>query len=178
MKRKHAAITVPAERPGPVEVPEMLSLTEAAAQIPSLPNSRHGKNKTLSSQRLYYYCITNRVGQFVMGQWRISREELAWFIEHGRGPVGMPRYVPTLKTRELVRKHLEMKKYAGALTERERQGVVWRFGLDDGGSPLRLRDLGEAWGVTRERASQIVDAALKKVGLPHEVELKRQMDGK
>jgi RNA polymerase sigma factor (sigma-70 family) len=58
--------------------------------------------------------------------------------------------------RELVAQFL------GLLTEREREVLVRRFGLDDG-EPDTLEEIGESWGVTRERIRQIESHALKRL---------------
>ena len=57
---------------------------------------------------------------------------------------------------ELVREVL------ATLTERESKILALRFGLGDG-TPRTLEDVGEHFGVTRERIRQIQDQALKKL---------------
>ena len=52
--------------------------------------------------------------------------------------------------------------FLGLLTEREREVLVRRFGLDDG-EPDTLEEIGESWGVTRERIRQIESQALKRL---------------
>ena len=51
------------------------------------------------------------------------------------------------------------------LTEREEQVLRLRFGLDDG-SPKTLEEVGQMFGVTRERIRQIESRALKKLRTP------------
>jgi RNA polymerase primary sigma factor len=58
--------------------------------------------------------------------------------------------------RELVAQFL------GLLTEREREVLIRRFGLDDG-EPDTLEEIGESWGVTRERIRQIESQALRRL---------------
>ena len=52
--------------------------------------------------------------------------------------------------------------FLGLLTEREREVLVRRFGLDDG-DPDTLEEIGESWGVTRERIRQIESQALRRL---------------
>jgi RNA polymerase primary sigma factor len=53
--------------------------------------------------------------------------------------------------------------FLGLLTEREREVLIRRFGLDDG-EPDTLEEIGESWGVTRERIRQIESQALRRLG--------------
>lgn len=53
-----------------------------------------------------------------------------------------------------------------ALTEREQAILMMRFGLDDGGAPKTLEDVGKCFDVTRERIRQIEAKALKKLRHP------------
>ncbi len=51
----------------------------------------------------------------------------------------------------------------GALDDRERKVVGWRFGLLDDSDPLTLGEVGRRLGVSRERARQIEHAALARM---------------
>jgi RNA polymerase primary sigma factor len=51
------------------------------------------------------------------------------------------------------------------LSERERKVVRLRFGLDDG-QARTLEDVGQAFGVTRERVRQIESKSLAKLRQP------------
>ena len=51
------------------------------------------------------------------------------------------------------------------LSERERQVIVLRFGLADG-VPRTLEEVGQAFGVTRERIRQIESKTLMKLRRP------------
>jgi RNA polymerase primary sigma factor/RNA polymerase sigma factor len=51
----------------------------------------------------------------------------------------------------------------GRLDERERQIVMSRFGLTPGQEPLKLRQIGAAMGVTKERIRQIQCRAMRKL---------------
>ena len=50
----------------------------------------------------------------------------------------------------------------GPLTEREKGVLVYRFGLD-GAVPLTLEEVGEIYGVTRERIRQLEAKAIRKI---------------
>ena len=50
----------------------------------------------------------------------------------------------------------------GPLTEREKGVLVYRFGLD-GAAPLTLEEVGEIYGVTRERIRQLEAKAIRKI---------------
>lgn len=50
----------------------------------------------------------------------------------------------------------------GSLTEREKGVLVYRFGLD-GAAPLTLEEVGEIYGVTRERIRQLEAKAIRKI---------------
>ena len=50
----------------------------------------------------------------------------------------------------------------GPLTEREKGVLVYRFGLD-GAAPLTLEEVGEIYGVTRERIRQLEAKAIHKI---------------
>lgn len=57
-----------------------------------------------------------------------------------------------------------MKRLIDALTERERQIIFLRFGLDrKSGRPRTLEDVGRKFGLTRERIRQIQNIALAKL---------------
>jgi RNA polymerase primary sigma factor len=62
--------------------------------------------------------------------------------------------------RRLLRERIE--EMLTNLTEREKQILMMRFGLDDG-QPRTLEEVGEAFGVTRERIRQIQVKALEKI---------------
>jgi RNA polymerase primary sigma factor len=65
--------------------------------------------------------------------------------------------------RELLRE--QMKIILASLSERERNVLSLRFGLDDGASHT-LEEVGEKFGVTRERIRQIEAKALRKLRHP------------
>ena len=57
-----------------------------------------------------------------------------------------------------------MKRLIDALTERERQIIFLRFGLDrKSGRTRTLEDVGRKFGLTRERIRQIQNIALAKL---------------
>jgi RNA polymerase primary sigma factor len=66
-------------------------------------------------------------------------------------------------TRELLKEH--MRDILEQLTERERQVLVMRFGLEDG-QARTLEEVGNEFGVTRERIRQIEAKALRKLRHP------------
>ncbi len=59
----------------------------------------------------------------------------------------------------------QMEDVLGTLSERERQVLAMRFGLEDGRSRT-LEEVGKAFGVTRERIRQIEAKALRKLRHP------------
>ncbi|HUG16766.1 MAG TPA: RNA polymerase sigma factor RpoD [Thermomicrobiales bacterium] len=59
----------------------------------------------------------------------------------------------------------QMERVLGQLSDRERQVLEMRFGLDDGRSRT-LEEVGKAFGVTRERIRQIEAKALRKLRHP------------
>ncbi len=66
-------------------------------------------------------------------------------------------------TRELLRQ--QMHDILGSLTTREREVLSWRFGLTDGEAHT-LEEVGQMYGVTRERIRQIEAKALRKLRHP------------
>lgn len=64
---------------------------------------------------------------------------------------------------EMLKEQLE--KVLGTLTEREQQVIRLRFGLDDD-HPHTLEEIGQQFGVTRERIRQIETKALRKLHHP------------
>ena len=49
------------------------------------------------------------------------------------------------------------------LPERERKIIGWRFGLDNNTEPMTLEQIGQKFGLTRERIRQIESQALRKL---------------
>ena len=58
--------------------------------------------------------------------------------------------------------HEELAQVLGLLTHRERSMLMLRFGLDDG-RPRTLEEVGQTFGVTRERIRQIEAQTLAKL---------------
>lgn len=56
----------------------------------------------------------------------------------------------------------QIEKALETLTPKEKEVIIWRFGLNDG-EPLTLEEIGKKLMVTRERVRQIEDKALKKL---------------
>ena len=64
------------------------------------------------------------------------------------------------------------------LSEREQQVVRLRFGLDNGGQPRTLEEVGREFGVTRERIRQIESKTLAKLRHPQRSQkLRDYLDG-
>jgi len=68
----------------------------------------------------------------------------------------------------------ELKRAMSTLTEREAQVIQLRFGLSDG-FPKTLKDIGEHFGVTRERIRQIEARALSKMRYPNKAHSLKEM---
>jgi RNA polymerase primary sigma factor len=68
-----------------------------------------------------------------------------------------------VSTRELLKEH--MRDILEQLTERERKVLMMRFGLEDG-QARTLEEVGNEFGVTRERIRQIEAKALRKLRHP------------
>lgn len=75
-------------------------------------------------------------------------------------------------TRKISREQLQ--KALAVLTPRERKVISLRFGLD-GDEPLTLREVGEAVGVSRERARQVEEEALGKLRRPERSRLLKEL---
>jgi len=56
----------------------------------------------------------------------------------------------------------EVQRLLGTLTQIETRIIRWRFGLD-GGEELTLRDIGDKYGLSRERIRQLQEQALRKM---------------
>jgi len=85
--------------------------------------------------------------------------ELGDFIEDQDGPTP-----PELASRRLLREEIE--EMLNALTPREARVLQLRFGLVDGRSHT-LKEVGEKFGVTRERIRQIESEALRRLRNPN-----------
>lgn len=59
----------------------------------------------------------------------------------------------------IIRSAIEKAKH---LTDREREVLILRFGLT-GGVQMTLQDIGDKWGITRERVRQIEAKAIRKI---------------
>ena len=75
-------------------------------------------------------------------------------------------------TRKISREQLQQA--LATLTPREKKVITLRFGLD-GDEPLTLREIGEAVGVSRERARQIEEEALEKLRRPERSSLLKEL---
>lgn len=75
-------------------------------------------------------------------------------------------YVPSPED-EIIKKSLrkDLESIMGCLTDREREVLTKRFGLD-GGHPMTLEDIGKDFHITRERVRQIEKIALRKLKNP------------
>jgi len=60
----------------------------------------------------------------------------------------------------------EMERLLSTLDERERELLKMRFGLAPYGEPHTLEDVGEAFGITRERVRQVEARAMAKLRFP------------
>ena len=57
----------------------------------------------------------------------------------------------------------DMAQLFAPLDQREREVLILRFGLDRGGEPRTLEEVGEAFNLTRERIRQIEARAMSKI---------------
>ena len=62
-----------------------------------------------------------------------------------------------------IRWRLRLERLLAELTPREASMMRMRFGLVEGKDEYTLEEIGNAFGLTRERARQIVDAGLGKL---------------
>lgn len=67
-------------------------------------------------------------------------------------------------SRQMLRENIE--EVLDALTDREREVVKYRFGLNEDDKPMTLEEVGRLFGVTRERIRQIEAKALRKLKHP------------
>jgi RNA polymerase primary sigma factor len=77
------------------------------------------------------------------------------FIEDKKGPHPSKRIFEYLRTEEI-------RKMFSSLSEREANILAYRYGLE-GGFPRTLEEVGEIFGVTRERVRQIEAKAIRKL---------------
>lgn len=75
-------------------------------------------------------------------------------------------------SKQMLRENIE--EVLDALTDREREVVKYRFGLNKEDKPMTLEEVGKLFGVTRERIRQIEAKALRK--LKHPSRRKRLQD--
>ena len=66
----------------------------------------------------------------------------------------------------------EIRNVLSTLTDREKEVIVLRFGLEDG-YPHTLEEVGQRFGVTRERIRQIEAKAIRKLKHPSRTKLLR-----
>lgn len=60
---------------------------------------------------------------------------------------------------------VQVEKWLSVLTDRQRQVIRWRYGLD-GSEPETLEEVGQRLGITRERVRQIQSKSLKRLRRP------------
>jgi RNA polymerase primary sigma factor len=86
--------------------------------------------------------------------------------EDGEAEFGdlLQQYVVPDTDEEMLRRSFEetLREALAALSEKERQILSLRFGLEDD-KPLTLREIGDALGISRERVRQIESQALTKL---------------
>ena len=86
-----------------------------------------------------------------------------------RGEVNGTTFSNTLSTKDVYKRQMllkeKMQDVLQNLTERERKVLVLRFGLEDG-HQRTLEEVGQEFGVTRERIRQIEAKALRKLRHP------------
>jgi RNA polymerase primary sigma factor len=86
--------------------------------------------------------------------------------EEGEAEFGdlLEQYVIPDTDEKILRKSFESELMAAVskLSDKERQVLAMRFGLDDD-NPLTLREIGETLGISRERVRQIENQALAKL---------------
>ena len=58
---------------------------------------------------------------------------------------------------------LDIKKMLNHLSEKERNVLIMRYGLDDNGQKKTLEEIGTYYGVSRERIRQIENRAISKL---------------
>ena len=97
-------------------------------------------------------------GEFIPGLQRLGLETSdAWFTVYGN----QPQIMAGAKSTD----YNEMEEILDSLSERERKVLEMRFGLLDGQGHT-LEEVGQEFGVTRERIRQIEAKALRKLRHP------------
>jgi RNA polymerase primary sigma factor len=100
---------------------------------------------------------------------RVTKEPLS--LEAGRGAEGETRLLDLIPddnstvpddSTNAAERHTQITELLSELTPREQEVLRMRFGLE-GGEARTLEQVGQALGVTRERARQIVSAGLSKL---------------
>lgn len=149
----------------PVHMKELMS---KMAKMAKRYNYRYGRDPNVMEYSTVLKVSKNKVKHII----RMMQEPLSLATPIGEdGDSALQDFIeddsehhPHRRIYSLLRKK-EIEKILAGLTERESKIIVLRYGLD-GGYPRTLEEVGQIYGITRERVRQIEAKAIRKLRHP------------